>query len=166
MAEIQKFIWWDVNFCGVWTPMSPTFHVFEVAAPLRVVVIGHIGIMHRGNYPAGVGWGIKFGIRGPAPTQNDVCPALSYPFASQPAWIKGAKITGNIEPAALHYAYPTITGRIEIQEPGFYRLEGWGICHGSTAGPVLTPDQSVVSVNAAGGDTDPENNILYFIDPL
>lgn len=160
----KKIIDWNVNICVARTPLHPAFQVFYIDCPSIFRASGHIGLKHRGNYSGyGVGWGLLIGMRGPFETEALANPSVTVGGA-EPRYIRGAQISGNIEPAALHYAQAPITACEDLAEPGWYRAELWGNCHGSTAGPTLSPSSSVVEVYISAG-VNPTNTIVYEVIP-
>lgn len=160
----KKTIDWNLNICLARTPLHPAFQVFYVDCPSILRATGHIGLKHRQNYGGyGVGWGLKLGVRGPFATEAEANPSVSV-GGSEPTYIRGAQVSGNIEPAALHYAQAPIAACETLDEPGWYRVELWANCHGSSAGPALSPTSSVVEVHISGG-VNPENTIIYEITP-
>lgn len=158
---LHRLIDWSVDLRVAVTPITPAFATFEVKEETHLEVVGHVGLSHRGNYPVGVGWGLRLGLRGPATSEAAVTVAVS-PGVNAPSWIKGAKTTGNIVSHAEHYASPAITGYRKLA-PGWYRLELWGNSHGATNGPKLGEQDAVVEVI---GSEDPQNNIIIRLTPV
>lgn len=155
----------NLNLMKKLTCITPLAFEFKADEPSIMTARGHIVLKHRGNYPAGVGWGLMVGIRGPFPSLEAL--RASYGPTSQPpttpVWINGAVSSGNIEPMALHYFAAPITASEEIEECGYYRAEVWGACHGSTAGPALNPTDSVVELLVEG--TAPQNSVAWELAP-
>jgi len=158
----------NLNVMRRLTCVTPLSFEFSTEEPVSLIASGHVVLKHRGNYPAGVGWGLKLGLRGPFVTLADL--RATYGATSQPptlpSWIYGGVSSGNIEPAALHYFAAPISGAREISAPGYYRAEVWANCHGSTAGPALSLGDSVVELLIEGGE--PQNSVTWRLesDPL
>lgn len=164
VTVIHRTIGWNVNICVANTPLSPSFATFYVAEESHLEIYAHVGLRHRGNYPVGVGWGLRAGIRGPFATEQETAVGVGVNI-NAPSWIKGAKTGGNIISYDQHYADAVLTGYMRLK-PGWYRVELWANGHGATNGPVLRWSDSVVEVNAAGGYDDPYNSITYKLTPV
>lgn len=167
---IHAWATWNTNLFVCGSPLDAgLWRKFQVNLATNVQISGHIGLKHRGNYSSAanpqqlVGWGVRGAIRGPFISEAAINAVQCGPATNMPGWLLGCKDSGNLT-LEQHYATAQINGYAKLTQPGWYRFEIWGNCHGSTDGPPFGPNESFVEVNGEGGALDPYNNIVIRLE--
>lgn len=144
---------YDTDLFTVWTRLHDLTVDFPIVKPSHMTAIGHVNVRHRGIPVNGkteyaVGYALKLTLKYSG-TKEGLGPVDQNPFPPVGTNVLGSITGDNINGVSDHYSLGSFEGYQLLTQPGWYRLEVWGVSHSD----ISPGTDGLIEVNPTIGET-------------